>query len=311
MERTLPFHKPYFGVKESTPEEITLQKLIRVFRRWQENPNKKNTKDLQELIELFKTQIKIKKHVERILSPYQQYQPQVRQIVPKTEIVQQQPTDPTRTILTWREFSNKVADRIDAVNLTEINTEAMLDEEMTLMMNEILEIFEDYLWLMMQKGIMFATEEMNRLSPKYHFTAGWQPSDDQLLADLLTGCRTYLTNWTGDIRAEAAKEIREGIRLGESTEQIGKRVADTIQSHKWRGTLIARTELMRAWNVAAHDRYSKAGFGMLWMTARDPIVCEICQPLDGKPISEIGMIPPAHPNGRCGIKPVLPSPPSP
>jgi len=237
---------------------------------------------------------------------------QVQPVVPATG-TPQQPTDPTRTILTWREFSDKVADRVDEAGLKQISTEALLDEEMTMMMNEILEIFEDYLWLMMQKGILFATEEMNRLSPRYHFTAGWQPSDDQLLADLLTGCRTYLTNWTGDIRAETAKEIREGIGLGESADQIGKRVADTIQSHKWRGTLIARTELMRAWNNAAFDRYYKAGFGktgvippahpncrcglrvmfingeykIVWMTARDPIVCEVCQPLDGVPIDEI------------------------
>jgi len=246
----------------------------------------------------------------RMLKPRQR---QVQPVVPTAGTKTQQPTDPTRTILTWREFSDKVADRVDEAGLKGISTEILLDEEMTLMMNEILEIFEDYLWLMMQKGILFATEEMNRIDPKYHFTAGWQPSDDLLLANLLTGCRTYLTNWTGDIKTEAAKQIREGIGLGESADQIGKRVANTIQSQKWRGTLIARTELMRAWNSAAFDRYYKAGFGatgiippahpncrcglrimqtptgykIVWMTARDPIVCEVCQPLDGVPIDEI------------------------
>jgi len=230
------------------------------------------TRNIKITIEYLEVQTRIMKSHQR----------QVAKPVPKTG-TPQQPTDPTRTILTWREFSDKVADRVDEAGLKQISTEALLDEE------------------------------MNRISPKYHFTAGWQPSDDLLLANLLTGCRTYLTNWTDDIRTEVAKEIREGINIGLSTDQIGKRVADTIQSFKWRGTTIARTELMRAWNSAAFDRYYKAGFGktgiippahpncrcgitvafidgefkIVWMTARDPIVCEVCQPLDGVPIDEI------------------------
>jgi hypothetical protein len=50
---------------------------------------------------------------------------------------------------------------------------------------------------------------------------------------------------------------------------------------------------MRAFNAAAKDRYEKAGFKMKWLTARDPQVCEICEPLDGQ-IVEI--VPPIHPN---------------
>jgi len=209
--------------------------------------------------------------------------------------VPQQPTDPTRTLLTWREFSDKVADRIDELKFAEgIYIEGQLILLVTLMDQDLFEMFEDYLFLMMQKGILFATEHMNRIDPKYHFTPSWSPADDILLANLLDGCRKYLTDWTGDIRTEAGKQIREGIGLGESIEQIGTRVSNTLQTNKWRGTLIARTELMRAWNEAAYDRYIKAGFGVVWMTARDPIVCDVCQPLDGVPISEIGFIPPAH-----------------
>ena len=192
--------------------------------------------------------------------------------------VAQQPTDPTRTLLTWREFSDKVADRIDELKFAEgIYVEGELTVLLAVMEEDLMDLFDAFLFLMMQKGILFATEHMNRLSPKYHFEAGWQPSDDKLLANLLEGCRKYLTNWTEDIRKDAAEEIRKGTDLGESIEEIGTRVSAVIKSKKWRGTLIARTELMRAWNTVAADRYQKAGFGAVWMTARDPIVCEVCE----------------------------------
>jgi len=244
----------------------------------------------------------------RMMKPYQR---QVQKTEPK---IPQQPTDPTHTLLTWREFSDKVADRINELKFAEgIYIEGELTILLAQMDEDLFDLFDAFLFLIMQKGILFATEHMNRLSPKYHFEAGWSPADDVLLANLLAGCREYLTDWTDNIRKDAAQEIRKGTELSESIEEIGTRVSAVIESKKWRGTLIARTELMHAWNEAAFDRYYKAGFGkegqrppahpngrcgivpmlingewkIVWMTARDPIVCEICEPLDGVPIDEI------------------------
>ena len=214
-------------------------------------------------------------------------------------------TDPTRTILTWREFGNTVQNKITEISLTPIHTEEELRLRLLLMETELMEMFQEYLWLMMSRGIGFAVEYMNNTSPDYHFASEWTPADDELLANLMKGCHEYLTKWTEDIRTDAATEIREGISLGESLEQIGSRVSETLDSFKNRGMLIARTELMRAFNKAAENRYQKAGFKMKWLTARDPKVCEICEALEGQ-IVEIA--PPAHVLCRCTIVPVLEKP---
>jgi hypothetical protein len=217
-------------------------------------------------------------------------------------------TDPSRTILTWREFGNTVQNKITEISLSPITTEEELRLRLLLMETEIMELFNEYVWLMMNRGISFAVEYMNNTSPDYHFASEWTPADDLLLTNLMEGCHEYLTKWTEDIRADAAAEIREGISFGESLEQIGSRVAETVGTFKNRGMLIARTELMRAFNKAAESRYEKAGFKfktnlrpplhplcrctliphpdgtVTWLTARDPSVCEICEPLDGEPV---------------------------
>jgi len=215
-------------------------------------------------------------------------------------------SDPTRTILTWREFGNTVQNKITEISLSPIYTEEELRLRLLLMETEIMELFNEFVWLMMSRGISFAVEYMNNTSPDYHFASEWTPADDQLLADLMQGCHEYLTKWTEDIRADAATEIREGISLGETLEQIGNRVSETVGTFKNRGMLIARTELMRAFNKAAESRYQKAGFKMKWLTARDPQVCELCEALDGELVPE-NLRPPLHPLCRCCIVPVLES----
>jgi len=214
-------------------------------------------------------------------------------------------TDPTRSLTTWLEVSETVANKIDQLSMSSIYTLDELDARLLLIEDEIWELYYLFTFLMMEKGIFFATEHMNRLSPQYHLAVTWTPADNALREDLLRGCREYLTAWIGTIRTEASGEILEGTLKGESIDQIASRVSAVIKANKNRGVLIARTELMRAWNAAAHSRYQQAGFDEVWMTARDPVVCDICEPLDGVPIKEIGAIPPAHPNCRCGILPKL------
>jgi len=211
-------------------------------------------------------------------------------------------TDPSRTILTWREFGNTVQNKITEISLTPIHTEEDLRLRLLLMETEIMELFSEFMWLMMSRGINFAVEYMNNTSPDYHFASEWTPADDELFANLMEGCHEYLTKWTEDIRTDASIEIREGISLGESLDEIGARVAETVGTFKNRGMLIARTELMRAFNKAAQDRYKKAGFRMKWITARDPRVCEICEPMDGQITEEV---PPKHVLCRCCLVPVI------
>jgi len=217
-------------------------------------------------------------------------------------------TDPSRTILTWNEFGNTVSQKISELSLSPITTREQLTMRLLLIETELESMFEDYIYLMMTKGIFFAVENMNRISPQHHFASEWTPADDVLLEQLMQGCHEYLTKWTADISEKAAKEIDVGITLGESLTQIGQRVSQVLDASKTRGVLIARTELMRAFNTSAANRYEKAGFKfktntrpplhplcrctlvpkadgtVVWITARDPQVCELCEPLDGEPV---------------------------
>jgi SPP1 gp7 family putative phage head morphogenesis protein len=217
--------------------------------------------------------------------------------------IAQQPTDPTHTILAWNEFGNKVAEGLNETILTPPTTQEALDEKMRIMLATLLDLFENNIWLFMVKGDFFAVTEMNRLSPDYQFSAEWTPADDLLLKTLMQGVDKYLTDWTSDIRTEAAETIAE--HAGESSQQIGDAVAQVIQSESHRGTVIARTEIMRAFNKMAEQRYDNAGLKKIWLTARDPKVCEMCEPLDGQDLEEINMHPPAHPLCRCTIIPML------
>jgi len=216
-------------------------------------------------------------------------------------------TDPSGTILTWREFGTVIDTKITELAMKDITNLEDLNAQFILILNEILEIFEDYMWQMLQRGIIFAVEQMNRIDPRYHFSITWTPTDDTLLTELMKGCGTYLTNWRSDLRTEAAKEIDIGINAGESVEQIGARITSAINASKSRGVLIARTELMRAFNKAAEDRYTKAGFKLKWVTAYDPEVCELCMAMEGKILTPDDPRPPLHPNCRCTIIPVLES----
>lgn len=217
-------------------------------------------------------------------------------------------TDPSRTILTWNEFGNTVANKISELSLSPIYTTKELELRLLLMQTELLDMFNTYLYLMMTKGINFAVEYMNKLSPEYHYASEWTPADATLLEQLLQGCHEYLTKWTDDIQTKVAKEIDIGIKEGEGLTQIGQRVQETLNTSKARGVLIARTELMRAFNKAAEKRYENAGFkfktnkhaplhplcrcvevpqadgSVIWVTARDPQVCEDCDALDGTEI---------------------------
>ena len=74
---------------------------------------------------------------------------------------------------------------------------------------------------------------------------------------------------------------------------------------------ITRTWFNTAQNVGAYDAYSANQdilSGAEWLTCRDERVCAICSGLDGKvwsfddPAREQ---PPAHPNCRCNIIPVI------
>lgn len=96
------------------------------------------------------------------------------------------------------------------------------------------------------------------------------------------------------------------------------------RQHRYRGYLIARTELAFAYNQGSYfgikQAQAKGYMGevvKIWSTALDERSCESCRSLEGKEIAldkdfdyysklkgrtqTIRRVPPAHPNCRCGV----------
>lgn len=104
------------------------------------------------------------------------------------------------------------------------------------------------------------------------------------------------------VKAEE-KALRAAVRYGE-------------KQHRYRAQMIARTELVAAYNVseqkgveqAIKDGYMSRDTIKRWSTADDDRVCEHCKELEGKEVpvnalfSNGFLTPPAHPNCRCAVE---------
>lgn len=136
----------------------------------------------------------------------------------------------------------------------------------------------------------------------------------------------YLKEFSGDLIKginevtldRLRNELSEGVSKDESVPELKGRVETVFTSAKGaRSEKIARTEVLRASNFGSREGYKQSGVikKMEWLTALDDRTCPICQPMNGKQISMrakfdvngAGRIdhPPAHPNCRCTIIPIL------
>lgn len=115
------------------------------------------------------------------------------------------------------------------------------------------------------------------------------------------------------------KIIIDGVADGQSIEQIGRKLRATFADiKKYQSERVARTETIRASNLAADDAFMQSGVveAKEWLTAGNP--CPICEPYDGQVVELGGGFysqksefadgnPPLHVNCRCTIIPVLSS----
>ena len=105
---------------------------------------------------------------------------------------------------------------------------------------------------------------------------------------------------------------------------LDKAVRYAARQHRYRGYLIARTELAFAYNQGSYEgtkQAQEAGYMgeavKVWCTAEDERVCSICGGLEGKEVAmdedfdfqtklegrnaTIRRVPPAHPSCRCAV----------
>lgn len=115
--------------------------------------------------------------------------------------------------------------------------------------------------------------------------------------------------------AQISRALAEGLAQGKGPREIGTRMGDLIDGlTRTRGELIARTEVIRAWNESALNRYQEFGIPGVtaqveFATAGDDRVCATCARLNGKmyTLEEARGVIPVHPNCRCAWLPVIPN----
>jgi len=147
--------------------------------------------------------------------------------------------------------------------------------------------------------------------------------------------RTYenLDGITEDMATTVRQELAGGLDAGENPRQMATRLSDEIEAvTNSRLRTLARTEVIHSHTEATLDRYERAGADTVrhgeWADADDSRVCPICSSLDGEEHSiskfrtgtfsfepsgdepdhlagEYRLAPPAHPNCRCTILPVI------
>lgn len=113
-----------------------------------------------------------------------------------------------------------------------------------------------------------------------------------------------------EIRALVGRQASEGWSL----EQLAAELDHLAEVRSaTRAEVIARTETARAYSLGSLAAYTVSGqvAATEWLTAGDERECAICAPLDGTQAA-LGQsfdggifFPPAHPNCRCAVRPVL------
>ena len=118
---------------------------------------------------------------------------------------------------------------------------------------------------------------------------------------------TWIKDLTATTRAHVQRAITDWINEGSPLSALEVRLQSMF--NPVRAARIAATEVTRIYAHANGDAWQSTGYinSSKWNTAQDELVCEICGPLAGETIEvgDIDTYPPAHPNCRCGLTPIV------
>lgn len=120
-----------------------------------------------------------------------------------------------------------------------------------------------------------------------------------------------LSAWDGisqEMKKQVLREISDGMRLGEGMAKITRRIDDRVKHiGLTRTDSMCRTEVVRAFNIGAEDRYKQYGATkLIWIaTIGDERTCDECEARSGDifEISSSHIRPPLHPQCRCSVAP--------
>lgn len=125
----------------------------------------------------------------------------------------------------------------------------------------------------------------------------------------------HLREWTDGLhegaRARVAAAIRRGVVEGISVPELASRIREATRTSARKAIMVARTAFTHVGAVARHETM-RANADVVkryqWVSTLDTRTSDICQDLDGQ-VFEVdrGPLPPAHPNCRSTIVPLLPT----
>lgn len=106
-------------------------------------------------------------------------------------------------------------------------------------------------------------------------------------------------------KADVEGVVTQAMEEGWSNDKLAAKLQESWSFSSSRAEVIARTETAFADVQGNIALYKEAGVeGAIWLAA-DTAPCDDCEGRDGKPTS-LSDVPPAHPNCRCDIVPVIP-----
>lgn len=156
------------------------------------------------------------------------------------------------------------------------------------------------------KGVRFAEEDVLT-------SVDWSLLDEEVVDWVNEHSAGLVTNVTETSRARIRKQLEQGIRLGESRDELAERLKNVLNDiPEWRARMIAQTEVIQAHTQGALDVYRKSGVveGKRWVDGQ-PNACPLCSELNQQivPLDEAFASghdgPPRHPGCRCTVAPAL------
>ena len=156
--------------------------------------------------------------------------------------------------------------------------------------------------IMLNVGIGVSLDDIN------HHAVNWaRAHTEEVMNDMWRKRRQALNNiWVGYPRGRegVGEVIAQGYEEGLTIDEIRERLMPYYSPA--RAEMVAITETTRAVvegeraYVDQLERETGQKMIPIWLTAQDDMVCPICKPRNGKPITD-GKFPPAHPRCRCDV----------
>ncbi len=202
------------------------------------------------------------------------------------------------------EFILRTANRINDDVVAEI--QKVLEQELG--PEQARRFIERYTPIFWERGVAFAERMLNRYGIELHIPSQISIVDQETLNHLQNLQLDLVKTLTEDQKKKVAMKIREGLLSGKHVSQITKDVLEVVDDTKWKVERIVRTETTRTFNLAAFDRYQRAGIKKFrWLAAADERTCPVCMSKHGKIFDDPSQLPPhaSHPNCRCTIVPVV------